>query len=329
MVELVEELYREQLATYPSPDGPYDDPAQYAPPGGLFLIAVEPGGQAVGCGGYRAHGDELTVEIRKMFTRPDVRGSGAGAAILRALETSAAATGKTRMVLETPLAAPPFGQKFRLPLRHEAVFGKPFVWHCRPAALDPFPGLPDGLGQRAAQQPGGLSRVGAHRPGRGKRAPQRDLRPLRHALVDEPLLIDPLEQRVRTGGCTAGFQEAAEGFPTRWSGDVERAGSVALDKVEDEGSQIPHVNGLDRPIGRGGEDVPAGRDTVEPPRQPSDVFAWAQHDVWPDSEPLIGGIVPCNGEFAADLEGAVLVRIPCSGGWIGVRITPRRGVIPR
>lgn len=100
-VELVEELYQEQLATYAAPDSPYDEPAQYLPPDGLFLVAVDSAGRPVGCGGYRAHLDGSTVEIRKMYTRPAARGSGVGGAILQALENGARAAGKRRLILET------------------------------------------------------------------------------------------------------------------------------------------------------------------------------------------------------------------------------------
>ena len=84
----------------------YADPAEadqsdYVPPGGLFLVGYLDG-EAVACGGYRAY-DRIsrTVEIKKMYTLPTVRGRGYGYAIIRELERHAAAAGARRAILET------------------------------------------------------------------------------------------------------------------------------------------------------------------------------------------------------------------------------------
>ncbi|MET9830141.1 GNAT family N-acetyltransferase [Streptomyces sp. NPDC006385] len=89
----------------------YDDmtplhPAHFDPPDGLFLVAYRDDKPA-GCGGWRAQeaneegyadGD---AEIKRMFVVPEARGRGLARRILRALEDSARAAGRVRVVLET------------------------------------------------------------------------------------------------------------------------------------------------------------------------------------------------------------------------------------
>ncbi|WP_155058064.1 GNAT family N-acetyltransferase [Streptomyces blattellae] len=92
----------------------YDDmtplhPTHFDPPDGLFLIAYpgDLGHRPVACGGWRAQeaGDEGyadgDAEIKRMFVVPEARGRGLARRILRALEDSARAAGRVRMVLET------------------------------------------------------------------------------------------------------------------------------------------------------------------------------------------------------------------------------------
>ncbi|MQA25759.1 MAG: GNAT family N-acetyltransferase [Micromonosporaceae bacterium] len=74
------------------------DPAQFTPPGGIFLMAWQDG-VAVGCGGWRAHGED--AEIKRMYTAPEARGRGVARAVLNALEETARHAGKGRMILET------------------------------------------------------------------------------------------------------------------------------------------------------------------------------------------------------------------------------------
>lgn len=73
---------------------PLDD---LRPPAGRFVIARDPRGRAVGCGGLRVL-DAEQGEIKRMYATP---GSGAGAAILRRLEEEACALGLRRLVLST------------------------------------------------------------------------------------------------------------------------------------------------------------------------------------------------------------------------------------
>lgn len=62
-------------------------------------------GQPVGCGCYRRM-DETTVEIKRMFVRPENRGSGAATRLLAELERWAIEAGFTRAVLETGIKNP-------------------------------------------------------------------------------------------------------------------------------------------------------------------------------------------------------------------------------
>ncbi|MEU6076707.1 GNAT family N-acetyltransferase [Micromonospora sp. NPDC047074] len=76
------------------------DPGEFVPPAGAFLVA-RLGGEPVGCGGWRSHGDEGdTAELKRMYTDPSVRGRGVARAVLAAVERSAREQGRERMILE-------------------------------------------------------------------------------------------------------------------------------------------------------------------------------------------------------------------------------------
>ncbi|MGH3928566.1 MAG: GNAT family N-acetyltransferase [Pseudonocardiaceae bacterium] len=78
---------------------PDDDPSDYTPPHGLFLLLCLDN-QPAGCGGYRAHGT-TTGEIKRLYVRPEYRGRGHGRRILTALEDHAHTVGATCLLLET------------------------------------------------------------------------------------------------------------------------------------------------------------------------------------------------------------------------------------
>jgi GNAT superfamily N-acetyltransferase len=100
-VRLVRALFDEQVARYGYADPPDADPAVYEPPAGRFLVAYL-NGRAVACGGFRRHdGTTATVEIKKMYTVPDLRGHGLGRMIIDRLEAGAAGCGACRAILET------------------------------------------------------------------------------------------------------------------------------------------------------------------------------------------------------------------------------------
>ncbi|HEY8634935.1 MAG TPA: GNAT family N-acetyltransferase [Candidatus Dormibacteraeota bacterium] len=66
---------------------------------GTFVIA-RLHGLAVGCGAVRRV-DEETVEVKRMYVDPEVRGRGVAKEILKRLEADARAMGASRLVLET------------------------------------------------------------------------------------------------------------------------------------------------------------------------------------------------------------------------------------
>jgi GNAT superfamily N-acetyltransferase len=78
----------------------------FDPPDGAFLVAYLDGAP-VGCGGWRSHDDDGQVaEAKRMYVVPEHRRLGVAEAILRALEDSARANGRGRMVMETGMRQP-------------------------------------------------------------------------------------------------------------------------------------------------------------------------------------------------------------------------------
>ncbi len=73
-------------------------PADFEPPHGEFLVAVTDG-ELIGCGGWRRHGDD--AELKRMYTVPAARGRGVARRLLAAVEASARAHGRRRLILET------------------------------------------------------------------------------------------------------------------------------------------------------------------------------------------------------------------------------------
>ena len=64
------------------------------------IVLAKVDGDYAGCGGFRRR-DNGTVEIKRMFVRPECRRQGVGAAILGELEAWAGETGHASAVLET------------------------------------------------------------------------------------------------------------------------------------------------------------------------------------------------------------------------------------
>jgi GNAT superfamily N-acetyltransferase len=74
---------------------------EFDPPEGAFLVAYLDG-QPVACGGWRSHGGRSQIaEIKRMYTVPAARGRGIARAMLAAVEESARAYGRSRIILET------------------------------------------------------------------------------------------------------------------------------------------------------------------------------------------------------------------------------------
>jgi GNAT superfamily N-acetyltransferase len=72
--------------------------SDFAPPMGRFFVACD-GDRLVGCAGWRAHGDD--AELKRMYTAPAARGRGVARRLLAAIEESAQADGRKRLILET------------------------------------------------------------------------------------------------------------------------------------------------------------------------------------------------------------------------------------
>lgn len=83
------------------------DPAQFDPPGGLYVIAYVDGEPAAS-GGWRRGGPRgaADAEIKRMYVRPQFARQGHARAVLAELERTAREAGITRLVLETGLAQP-------------------------------------------------------------------------------------------------------------------------------------------------------------------------------------------------------------------------------
>jgi GNAT superfamily N-acetyltransferase len=96
--ELIEEVQHEYVLRYGGRDDAPVDPAEFAPPKGLFLVGYLDG-TAAACGGWRSHGSE--AEIKRMYVRQNGRGRGLARAVLAELERTALAAGHRRMILET------------------------------------------------------------------------------------------------------------------------------------------------------------------------------------------------------------------------------------
>lgn len=111
-VKLNDLVQLEYVQRYGDGDLTHMDAAHFEPPQGVYLLVYDDDGSAVASGGWRAQdaspegfGDG-DAEIKRMFVVPQARGRGLARAVLAELEASAAAAGRTRMVLETGLKQP-------------------------------------------------------------------------------------------------------------------------------------------------------------------------------------------------------------------------------
>jgi GNAT superfamily N-acetyltransferase len=98
---LLRALHDEQVDRYGFADPVELDPWQYMPPYGSFVV-VRHDTAPVGCAGYRWFDRAAyTVEIKRLYLVPAVRGEGIGRALLSRLEDHAVAAGAHRAILET------------------------------------------------------------------------------------------------------------------------------------------------------------------------------------------------------------------------------------
>ena len=108
---LVAQVQQEYVVRYGEPDNSPVDPAQFAPPLGLFLVAYLDGAP-VATGGWRLYEDDA-VEVKRMYVAPSARGRGLARTLLAELERAALAAGRTRVVLETGEAQPEAVQLYK------------------------------------------------------------------------------------------------------------------------------------------------------------------------------------------------------------------------
>ena len=96
LVNAIQAFY-EQI--YGGHDEDATETTEFTPPDGLFLVGYLDA-VPVASGGWRRR-DETSVEIKRMYVDPDVRGRGLARAMLAELERTAAGAGASRVVLNT------------------------------------------------------------------------------------------------------------------------------------------------------------------------------------------------------------------------------------
>lgn len=101
---LIDAVQAEYVVRYGGPDATPVDPAEFAPPLGLFVVAYLDG-EPVAMGGLRRHHD-AEVEVKRMYVVPAARRHGLARIVLSHLEDRARALGAARVVLETGLKQP-------------------------------------------------------------------------------------------------------------------------------------------------------------------------------------------------------------------------------
>lgn len=106
-VALIDEVQQVYVVIYGGYDRTPTSHTEFAPPDGVFLVGYA-AGEPVACGGWRAlpQTGAADAEVKRMYVTPRVRGLGYARAILAELERTAAAAGRTRMMLETGTKQP-------------------------------------------------------------------------------------------------------------------------------------------------------------------------------------------------------------------------------
>jgi GNAT superfamily N-acetyltransferase len=104
-VRLITEVQQEYVVRYGGIDETPTDPAEFAPPQGLFVVGYLDG-TPVACGGWRVRVPGGEAEVKRMYVAPAARGRGLSRVLLKELERTVAAAGLGRVILETGLAQP-------------------------------------------------------------------------------------------------------------------------------------------------------------------------------------------------------------------------------
>jgi GNAT superfamily N-acetyltransferase len=104
VTRMVGEVQAEYVERYGGPDAAAVDPAEFAPPQGLFLVGLLDG-VPVAMGGWRRR-EPGQAEIKRMFVSSAARRRGLARRMLAALERTAAEAGVDRVVLNTGPAQP-------------------------------------------------------------------------------------------------------------------------------------------------------------------------------------------------------------------------------
>jgi GNAT superfamily N-acetyltransferase len=99
VTRMVAEVQAEYVEMYGGPDAAEVDPAEFAPPRGLFLVGLLDGTPAA-MGGWRRLGPD-EAEIKRMYVARGARRGGLARLVLAELERTAAAAGLRRLVLNT------------------------------------------------------------------------------------------------------------------------------------------------------------------------------------------------------------------------------------
>lgn len=97
--QLIDAVQQEYVVRYGGPDTTPVEPTEFAPPRGRFVVGYLDT-QPVAMGGVRRI-DADTVEIKRMYVVPEVRGRGLSRVVLAHLESLAREVGATRILLET------------------------------------------------------------------------------------------------------------------------------------------------------------------------------------------------------------------------------------
>lgn len=119
---LLGDYFAERAIGFPAAQGQYrptwPDSAQFTPPSGVFIIAVDESDAAVGCGGVRripSHPGSVAArfELKHLWLAPSARGSGEGRRLLEELERRAVEFGAGELVLDTNASLEAAGRLYR------------------------------------------------------------------------------------------------------------------------------------------------------------------------------------------------------------------------